>query len=175
RVPKSNALGDPKRGFHYLMQFLAEERLLSACTSIANAQAAFDVTLDYIRGRRLFGQAVADFQVNRFRMADMRTELDVAQVFVDACVRRHNDHGLTADMAARAKLFTSEVEGRVTDGCVQLHGGAGYMDEYAISRMYRNARASRIYAGSSEVMRELIARAIGLDPRRKPASPPSRG
>lgn len=175
RVPKSNALGDPKRGFQYLMQFLAEERLLSACTSIANAQAAFDVTLDYIRERRLFGQAVADFQVNRFRMADMRTELDVAQVFVDACVRRHNDHGLTADMAARAKLFTSEVEGRVTDGCVQLHGGAGYMDEYAISRMYRNARASRIYAGSSEVMREIIARAIGLDPRRKPASPPSRG
>lgn len=169
RIPKANVLGDPTRGFHHLMQFLAEERLLSACTSIANAQAAFDLTLAFIRERRLFGQAVADFQVNRFKMADLRTGLDVAQVFVDACVRRHNDGRLTADMAARAKLHTSEVEARVVDECVQLHGGAGYMDEYAISRMYRNARAARIYAGSSEVMRELIARAIGLDPRRKPA------
>lgn len=171
RVPKANVLGDPKRGFYYLMQFLAEERLLGACTYVANSQVAFDVTYDFIRERKMFGQTVADFQVNRFKMADMRTEIDVAQVFVDSCVRRHNAGQLTADMAARAKLFASEVEGRVVDECLQLHGGAGYMEEYAISRMYRNARVSRIFAGSSEVMREIIARSIGLDPRKKDTGP----
>ncbi|MCC7259206.1 MAG: acyl-CoA dehydrogenase family protein [Gammaproteobacteria bacterium] len=170
RVPKANVLGDPARGFYYLMQFLAEERLLGACTYVANCQIAFDITLDFIRERRMFGQTVADFQVNRFKMADMRMQIDVAQVFVDKCVLKHNDGQLTADMAARAKLFTSEVEGYVMDECVQLHGGAGYMDEYPISRMYRNARISRIYAGTSEVMREIIARSIGLDPRRKSGS-----
>lgn len=171
RVPKANVLGDPTRGFYYLMQYLVEERLISAAQYVAAAQVAFDLTLDYIRERRIFGQAVADFQVNRFRMADMRTEIDIAQVFVDHCVMEFNAGRLAADEVARAKLYCSELEGRVTDACVQLHGGAGYMDEYRISRMYRDARVSRIYAGSSEVMREIIARGIGLDPRRKP--PPS--
>lgn len=97
----------------------------------------------------------------------MRMEIDVAQAFVDQCVMDHNDGKLSADDAAKAKLFTSELEGRVVDNCVQLHGGAGYMDEYPICRMYVNARISRIYAGSSEVMREIIARSIGLDPRKK--------
>jgi acyl-CoA dehydrogenase len=100
-------------------------------------------------------------------MADMRTEIDVAQAFVDRCVEEHNEGNLTADDAAKAKLFTSELEGRVLDACVQLHGGAGYMDEYPICRMYLNARISRIYAGSSEIMREIIARSFGLDPRKK--------
>ncbi|MBN8280480.1 MAG: acyl-CoA dehydrogenase family protein [Gammaproteobacteria bacterium] len=168
RVPKANVLGDPTRGFYYLMQYLVEERLISAAQYVGAAQVAFDLTLDYIRERRIFGQAVADFQVNRFKMADMRTEIDIAQVFVDHCVMEFNAGRLAADEVARAKLFCSELEGRVTDECVQLHGGAGYMDEYRISRLYRDARVSRIYAGSSEVMREIIARAIGLDPRRKP-------
>lgn len=175
RVPKGNVLGDPARGFYYLMQFLAEERLIGACTYVTNAEVAFDITLEYIRGRRLFGQAVGDFQVNRFKMADMRTEIDITQVFVDHCVRLHNEGKLGGDVAARAKLFASELEGRVLDECVQLHGGAGYMDEYPISRMYRNARVSRIYAGSSEVMREIIARSIGLDPRKKAADRPASG
>jgi acyl-CoA dehydrogenase len=167
RVPRENVLGDPTQGFYYLMRFLAEERLLGACSYVAHAQIAFDITLDFIRERRMFGQTVGDFQVNRFKMADMRTQIDVAQVFIDQCVLRHNAGRLSADMAARAKLFSSEVEGRVVDECVQLHGGAGYMDEYRISRMYRDARISRIYAGSSEVMREIIARSIGLDPRQR--------
>lgn len=167
RVPRSHVLGDPERGFYYLMQFLAEERLVGACSYVAHAQVAFDLTMDFITERRMFGQTVADFQVNRFKMADMRMQIDVAQVFVDTCVRRHNAGRLTADMAARAKLFASELEGRVMDECLQLHGGAGYMDEYPISHMYRNARISRIYAGSSEIMREIIARSIGLDPRKK--------
>lgn len=167
KVPKGNLLGDLHRGFYHLMHFLAEERLLGSVGYLAAADAAFDITMDYIRERKAFGQPVADFQNTRFKMADMRTEIDVAQAFVDQCVEEHNRGALTADNAAKAKLFTSELEGRVMDACVQLHGGAGYMDEYAICRMYLNARVSRIYAGSSEVMREIIARSVGLDPRRK--------
>jgi alkylation response protein AidB-like acyl-CoA dehydrogenase len=166
-IPKENVLGDPAKGFYYLMQFLAEERLTGACGYVAACQLAFDITMDYITDRKIFGQAVADFQVNRFKMADIRMETDIAQVFVDHCVVEHNAGRLTADIAARAKLFGSELQGRVMDECVQLHGGAGYMDEYRISRLYRDARISRIYAGSSEVMREIIARSIGLDPRKR--------
>ncbi|MEM9056300.1 MAG: acyl-CoA dehydrogenase family protein [Pseudomonadota bacterium] len=169
KLPKHNVLGDPSRGFYYLMQFLAEERLTGACGYVAACQAAFDLTMDYITERKIFGKTVADFQVNRFKMADMRMQIDVAQTFVDQCVLKHNAGALSADDAARAKLFTSEVEAMVMDECVQLHGGAGYMDEYRISRLYRDARVSRIYAGSSEVMREIIARSIGLDPRQKAA------
>jgi alkylation response protein AidB-like acyl-CoA dehydrogenase len=159
------------RGFYQLMHFLAEERLLGAVGYLATSNAAFDITMDYIKDRKAFGQTIADFQNTRFRMADMRMEIDVAQAFVDQCVLEHNEGNLSADDAAKAKLFTSELEGRVVDACVQLHGGAGYMDEYPICRMYLNARVSRIYAGSSEVMREIIARSIGLDPRKKQKKP----
>lgn len=167
KVPKENLLGEFNRGFYHLMHFLAEERLLGACGYIANAEAALDMTLDYVSDRKAFGQTIADFQNTRFRLADMRTEIDIGYAFVDRCVEEHNLGELTADDAAKAKLWTSELEGRVTDECVQLHGGAGYMDEYPISRMYTNARISRIYAGSSEIMREIIARSMGLDPRGK--------
>ncbi|HET9273946.1 MAG TPA: acyl-CoA dehydrogenase family protein, partial [Methyloceanibacter sp.] len=169
KVPKENLLGELHHGFYHLMHFLAEERLLGAAGYLAAADAAFDITMAYIQERKAFGQAIAEFQNTRFRMADMRTEIDVAQAFVDQCVVEHNRGELSADNAAKAKLFTSELEGRVMDNCVQLHGGAGYMDEYPISRMYLNARVSRIYAGSSEVMREIIARSVGLDPRKKKA------
>jgi len=171
KVPKENLLGEINRGFYHLMHFLAEERLLSAVGSLANAEAAFAVTLDYATERKAFGQRIADFQANRFKFADMRTEMDVCQAFVDQCVLVHNAGGLTADDAAKAKLFATELEDRVTDHCVQLHGGAGYMDEYPVSRMYTAARVSRIYAGSSEIMREIVARSIGLDPRSKPKNP----
>ena len=167
KIPKENLLGELNRGFYHLMHFLAEERLLGAIGYLATANAAVDLTLNYIKDRKAFGQTIADFQNSRFKMADMRTQIDVAQAFVDRCVVEHNLGKLTADDAAKAKLFTSELEGRVVDDCVQLHGGAGYMDEYPICRMYLNARVSRIYAGSSEVMREIIARSIGLDPRKK--------
>ncbi|MBT8099757.1 MAG: acyl-CoA dehydrogenase family protein [Gammaproteobacteria bacterium] len=168
KVPKENLLGEFNRGFYHLMHFLAEERLLSAVGSLANAEAAYAVTLDYASERSVFGRKIADFQANRFKFADMRTEMDVCQAFVDRCVMVHNDGKLTAEDAAKAKLFATELEDRVTDHCVQLHGGAGYMDEYPVSRMYTAARVSRIYAGSSEIMREIIARSLGLDPRKKP-------
>jgi alkylation response protein AidB-like acyl-CoA dehydrogenase len=166
KVPKENLLGELHRGFYHMMHGLVEERLLAAVGFVANAEAAFDVTMDYIRERYAFGQPIAAFQNTRFKMADVRTEIDVAQAFVDQCVLRRNEGKLSAEDAAKAKLFTSELEGRVTDECLQLHGGAGYMDEYAISRMYTAARVSRIYAGSSEIMREIVARSIGLDPRK---------
>ena len=167
KVPKENVLGDASQGFYYLMQFLPEERLIGACSYVANAQLAFDITLEFIKDRNLYGRKVGDFQVNRFKMADMRTEIDITQTFVDMCVMEHNEGVLSGDLAAQAKLFASELEGRVTDECLQLHGGAGFMDEFRISHLYRNARVSRIYAGTSEVMREIIARSIGLDPRKR--------
>jgi len=171
KVPKENLLGELNRGFYQLMHFLAEERLLGAVGYVATSNSAFDVTMDYIKERKAFGRTIADFQNTRFKMADMRMEIDIAQTFVDQCVMEHEAGNLSADDAAKAKLFTSELEGRVVDACVQLHGGAGYMDEYPICRMYLNARVSRIYAGSSEVMREIIARSIGLDPRKKQKKP----
>lgn len=167
KVPKENLLGEWNKGFYQLMHFLAEERLLGAVGYLAAANVAFDLTMDFVTTRKAFGQAISDFQNTRFKMADMRMEIDVAQAFVDQCVIEHNEGVLSADDAAKAKLFTSELEGRVVDACVQLHGGAGYMDEYPICRMYLNARISRIYAGSSEIMREIIARSVGLEPRKK--------
>ena len=167
KVPKENLLGELHRGFYHLMHGLAEERLLGAVGYLACCEAAFDVTMDYIRERKVFGQPIAAFQNTRFQMANARTEMDVAQAYVDQCVTQHNAGKLSPDDAAKAKLFTSELEFRITDTCLQLHGGNGYMDEYPISRMYTNARISRIYAGSSEIMREIIARSIGLDNRER--------
>ena len=166
RVPKENVLGDPHKGFYNLMHFLAEERLIVAVGCVAAAEAAFRVTVDYVKERVAFGRPIAMFQNTRFKLADMRTRIDAAQAFVDRLVMDHNAGKLTAEVAAEGKLLASELEGWVTDECLQLHGGAGYMDEYPISRMYANARVSRIYAGSSEIMREIIARGLGLDPRR---------
>lgn len=166
RVPKANVLGDPTRGFYYLTQCLAEERLIAACQCITNAQVAFDLTHAFILDRRLFNRPLAAFQNARFKMAQMRAQIDVLQIFIDHCVMQHNEGKLTAQMAAEAKLLASELENRVVDECLQLHGGAGYMEEYRISRMYADARVSRIYAGTSEVMKEILARGIGLDERK---------
>jgi len=166
RVPAENVLGDPDKGFYSLMHHLAEERLISACQEVAHAQVAFDLTLDYILERKAFGKPIGAFQNSRFKMAEMRTSLDILQTFIDQCVLMHNQGDLSAELAAEAKLFASELESRVMDNCVQLHGGAGYMNEYRISHMFTDARVSRIYAGSSEIMKEIIARGIGLDERK---------
>ena len=133
---------------------------------MATAQTAFDITLDYVKERRAFGKPIGAFQNTRFKMASMRAELDALQTYVDQCVMLLNAGELTAEDASAAKLLTSELEGRVMDECVQLHGGAGYMEEYRISRMYTDARISRIFAGTSEIMREIIGRGLGLDERK---------
>lgn len=169
KLPKENLLGEFNRGFYHLMHFLAEERMLGAIGYLAAADAAVALTMEYITQRKAFGRRIADFQNTRFKMADMRTEIDVGQAYIDQCVLEHNRGQLTPEDAAKAKLYTSELECRVMDDCVQLHGGAGYMTEYPICRMFLNARVSRIYAGSSEIMREIIARSVGLDPRKKDA------
>ena len=166
KVPKTNVLGDPAKGFHYLTHFLAEERLITSVGSLAHAQAAFDITLTYIKERKAFGRPIGTFQNSRFRMADMRAQLDALQVFIDHCVLEHNAGRLDAVTASETKLLTTELENRVIDDCVQLHGGAGYMDEFPISRMYTDARISRILAGSNEIMREIIGRSLELDERK---------
>ncbi|WP_116812429.1 acyl-CoA dehydrogenase family protein [Steroidobacter cummioxidans] len=165
-VPKRNVLGDATQGFSYLQRFLVGERLIAAIDSMAAAQTAFDITLEFIQNRRAFGRPVGTFQNSRFVMAGLRAEIDSAQTFVDQCVLEFNADRLTADEVAGAKLVASDVEGRVVDACVQLHGGAGYMDEYRISRLYTEARVSRIFAGSSEIMKEIIGRNLGLDERK---------
>ena len=166
KVPKANVLGDPTRGFYYLTQFLAEERLITACQCITNAQIAYDLAYDYITNRRVFGRPLGALQNARFKMAEMRAQIDVLQTFIDHCVTQHNAGKLTPQMAAEGKLLASELEGRVVDDCLQMHGGAGYMEEFRISRMFTDARVSRIYAGASEVMKEIIARGVGLDDRK---------
>lgn len=166
KIPKANVLGEPGRGFQILAKNLAEERLLSSVQSMAHAQAAFDLTLDFVKQRRAFGKPIGAFQNTRFKMAEMRAHLDCQQTWVDQLVLQHNAGMLDAVTASSAKLLTSELEGRVIDECVQMHGGAGYMDEYRISRMYRDARVTRIFAGSSEIMKEIIGRSLGLDERK---------
>lgn len=160
KVPKENVLGEPGRGFYYLMEGLAEERLISAVGSIANARKAFDITRAYVMDRKLFGKPLAEQQNTQFRMAEMDAEIDLVQVYVDHCVAVHNDGGLTGNMGAKAKMMASEVEWKMLDLGVQLHGGAGFMDEFPISRMFTDARVNRILAGSSEVMRLIIGRDV---------------
>jgi acyl-CoA dehydrogenase len=166
KVPQENLIGEAGQGFKYLAQMLAQERLIAAIGFMATAQTAFDLTLEYVKERSAFGKPIGAFQNTRFKMAQMRAELDMAQTYVDQCVLLLNDKSLTAEDASAAKLLTSELEGRVMDTCVQLHGGAGYMEEYRISRMYTDARISRIFAGTSEIMLEIIGRGLGLDERK---------
>ena len=165
-VPAANVLGNPRDGFKYLSIGLAEERLITAVGSMAHAQAAFDLTLEFVKERKAFGRPVGTFQNSRFEMAQLRAELDAMQCFIDQCVLLNNAGKLDAVTGAEVKLLATELEGRVMDVCVQLHGGAGYMEEYRISRMFTDARVSRILAGSNEIMREIIGRSLGLDERR---------
>ena len=143
-----------------LMKELGWERLIIAILSLAAAQASLNWTIDYTRSRRVFGKAVADYQNSRFKLAEMKAEIGVAQVFVDRCLELVVRNELTPEAAAAAKLVTSELVCRVVDECVQLHGGYGYMLEYPVARAFIDNRASRIYGGTNEIMKELIARTL---------------
>jgi alkylation response protein AidB-like acyl-CoA dehydrogenase len=162
RVPVANRLGDEGAGFRHLVTNLPQERLSIAATGVAAARAAFDQTLAYVKERQAFGQPVGSFQNSRFRMAEMATEIEIAQSFVDRCVLALNAGELTADEAAMAKWWCTELQGRVVDACVQLHGGYGYMTEYPVARAYADARITRIYGGTTEIMKEIIGRSLGL-------------
>lgn len=170
KIPRDNVLGDPAGGFRMMLHNLAEERMIGSVQFLAQANRAFDLTLEFVKERKVFGKPVGQYQNSRFKMAEMRTRLDATQAFVDHCALEHLAKELTPELAAEAKLLASETEGFVVDECLQLHGGAGYMEEYEISRLYANARVSRIYAGSSEIMKEIIGRGLGLDDR-----PPRKG
>lgn len=158
KVPKANVLGEPGKGFYYLMEGLAEERLIGACGYLSAAQVSFDLTANYVKERKAFGKPLSAFQNTQFKLAELRAELDIAQTYVDQCVRAQNAGQLSPVDAAKAKLTCSELQVRAADIGVQLHGGNGYMDEYPISRQYSDAKISTIYAGTSEVMKIIISR-----------------
>ncbi len=161
-VPCENLIGEEGQGFRYLMHGLAEERVSCAIQSLANAEYAFDLTLDYVKEREAFGRTIGSFQNTQFTLADLRARLDSAQAFVDALVHAINLGDDVEVEAAGAKLLTSELQGDVVDECLQFFGGHGYMDEFPISRLYTDARISRIFGGTSEIMKMIIARSLEL-------------
>lgn len=160
RVPKANLLGQQGMGFIMLMKELAWERLIIAITSVAGAEAAMKHTLEYTRSRKVFGKPVASFQNTRFKLAEMKSELAIARVYVDRCLEMTLAGKLGVEDAAIAKYWTSDLMNKVIDECVQLHGGYGYMLEYPVARAWIDARAQRIYGGTNEIMKELIARTL---------------
>jgi acyl-CoA dehydrogenase len=165
RLPAEAALlGKEGEGFACLMSELPQERLGIAVTAVAVAQRALDLALEYTRDRRAFGERILDFQNTRFRLAEIRAELEVAWAFLDKCIATHGAGALTVPEAAMAKLWTSELQGRVVDACLQLFGGYGYMREYPIARMFVDARVTRIYGGTSEIMKEIISRTFDEAP-----------
>ena len=160
RVPKANLLGQQGMGFIMLMKELAWERLIIAITSVAGAEAALKHTLEYTRSRKVFGKPVASFQNTRFKLAEMKSELSIARVYVDRCLEMTLTGKLGVEDAAIAKYWTSDLMNKVIDECVQLHGGYGYMLEYPVARAWIDARAQRIYGGTNEIMKELISRTL---------------
>ncbi len=161
-VPASNLLGNENEGFVYLMQELPWERLQIAVGAVENAQAAIDWTTGYVKERRVFGTTVSTFQNTRFKLAELQTEVQIARVFVDKCIELLMAGSLDTATASMAKYWCSDLQCKVIDECVQLHGGYGYMWEYPIARAFADARVQRIYGGTNEIMKEVITRAMGL-------------
>jgi alkylation response protein AidB-like acyl-CoA dehydrogenase len=162
RVPVENRLGEEGEGFRYLVFNLPQERLSIAASAVAAAEAALDWTVAYARERQAFGRSIGSFQASRFALAEVKTEVTVARTFLDRCVEALNAGELSAEDAAMAKLWCTELQGRTVDRCLQLFGGYGYMLEYPIARAYADARVTRIYGGSSEIMKEIVGRSLGL-------------
>jgi alkylation response protein AidB-like acyl-CoA dehydrogenase len=162
RVPDANIIGEVDNGFIHMMTFLPQERLGSAVTNLAHAAQILDETLQYCKDRKAFGQSIGQFQHNKFLLADLYTRVEVTQAFIDQAVIAHMNGELTPIDAAKAKWWSAQVQSEVLDHCVQLHGGYGYMNEYRVARAWRDARVTKIWAGSNEIMKELIGRDLGL-------------
>ena len=160
RVPMTNCLGEEGKGFIYLMSELPQERLSIAISAQASAQKAYDETVAFVRDRKAFGKPVIDFQNTRFTLADLKSKLQVGWAHLDWAIARHLKKELTAEEGAAAKLWHTEFQWEVMDKCLQLHGGAGYMNEYPIAKMWRGARVTRIFGGTNEIMKELIGRKL---------------
>jgi acyl-CoA dehydrogenase len=162
RLPQANVIGEEGQGFIYMMERLPQERIGGAISNLAHAQGVFDETLEYVKERKAFGQAIGKFQHNKFLLAELRTKLDVTQAFIDTLTMQHVRGELSSVEAAQAKYWSADVENEVIDACVQLHGGYGYMTEYRVARAWMDARVTKIWAGSNEIMKELIGRDLGL-------------
>ena len=162
RVPDSNRIGDEGMGFIAMMQRLPQERVGAAAANVAHAKQILLETIEYAKERKAFGQAIGSFQHNKFKLAEMVTAIEVAEAYVDDCIEAHAKGELTAVDAAKAKWWSAQVQNDVLDECVQLYGGYGFMNEYRVARAWRDARVTKIWAGSNEIMKELIGRALGL-------------
>ncbi len=155
-------IGEEGKGLGYLMRNLPQERLGIAVTAVAHAERGLEITQEYVRTRNAFGQSIGSFQATRFSLADAVVETRAARAYTDRCILEQTRGTLTAEEAAGLKFLTTDLEFRVLDRCVQLHGGYGYMEEYEISRMWRDARVQRIYGGTNEIMREIVGRSLDL-------------
>jgi acyl-CoA dehydrogenase len=160
RVPPENIIGEEGKGFRYLMEQLPQERLGLVLKCCASAEAAFEMALDYVKNREAFGGKLIDLQNTRFRLAECKTELEIARLYADRLLEMHINGQLDVATVCGAKFWMSEMEQRVVDIALQMHGGYGYIAEYPISKFYANARVHRIYAGSNEIMREVVARSL---------------
>jgi alkylation response protein AidB-like acyl-CoA dehydrogenase len=162
RVPADNLLGEEGSAFRYLLHNLPQERLTIAVAALGSAAAALTLTVDYVTQRNVFGQPVSSFQNTKFVLADCATRIEAGQAFVDRALDAHNAGELTVADAAKAKLFCTELQAKVIDECLQLHGGYGYMLEYPIARLYADARVTRIYGGTNEIIKTIISKDLGL-------------
>jgi alkylation response protein AidB-like acyl-CoA dehydrogenase len=162
RVPVENLLSEERSGFFQLVARLVPERLTLAVTAMAGCELALEMTLEYVKQRKAFGRPIGSFQNSRFRLAELRTKIEIARCFVDRCIERYVADTCSVEEAAMAKWWTTELLGEVTDAGVQLHGGYGYTTEYPIGKAWVDARVTRIYAGTNEIMKELIGRTMGL-------------
>src|SRR5260370_41652771 len=151
-----------RKGIFYLMSHIAKERLSFGVSAVAACETALEITLEYCKQRAAFGKPIGSFQNSRFKLAEMKTEIEIGRVFVDHCIEALLEGTLTPETAAMAKWWTSDLQKRVVDECVQLHGGYGYMLEYPIARAYLDARVQSIYAGTNEIMKEIIGRSMGV-------------
>jgi alkylation response protein AidB-like acyl-CoA dehydrogenase len=161
-VPVGNLLGEEGQGFIQLVSNLPQERLSIAASAVAAAEAALGWTLDYVRERKAFGQTIGSFQNSRFTLAELRSEVEIGRVYIDRCAQALNEGELTAEDAAMAKWWCTDLQGRTVDRCLQLFGGYGYVLEYPIARAFADARVTRIYGGANEIMKEIIGRSMGL-------------
>ena len=162
RVPSANLIGEADRGFIHMMTWLPQERLSSAVTNITHAAEILEETVEYAKERKAFGKPIGHFQHNKFLLADLVTRVEVTQAYVDQAVMQHVERKLTPIDAAKAKWWSAQVQNEVLDHCLQLYGGYGYMNEYRVARAWRDARVTKIWAGSNEIMKELIGRDLGL-------------
>ena len=162
KVPKENLLGQENQGFYYMMKNLPQERMSIAVSALAAIETVLDYTIEYCKERKAFGQPIGNFQNSRFKLAEMKTEAEIGRIYIDDCIKKLNEKRLTPEQGAMAKWWASDLQVRVADQCLQLHGGYGYILEYPIARAFADARIQPIWGGTNEIMKEIIGRSLGL-------------